>query len=168
MDPRELMLSSFVFGAAAYVETDYWVKIDGDTYFTDDRDVFLDRHFDYDVAGHKWRYTKPGKWIAELDDWADTNDLDGDDYLPEESRREAINSRRYGHKRIASWICMHKTDFSIEAASYAGDRLPVPSHDTFMWYMAERLPDRNWCWHNYKHMGAGTHTNINVIKESVK
>jgi hypothetical protein len=166
--PRELMLSAFVFGAAAYVETDYWVKIDSDTFFTDNRDVFLDRHFNYDVAGHKWRYTKPGKWITELDDWADAEDLDGDDYLAEDIRPEAIKSKRYGHKRIASWICMHKTEFTIEIAGHAKERLPVPSHDTYNWYMATRLPDRQWCWHNYKSMGAGTHTNIKVIRDRVK
>ena len=164
---RELMLSAFVFGAAAYVETPYWIKIDGDAYFSNKDNAILDHFYDHDIAGHKWRYSKPGKWICELDDWAETKDIDGDVYLDEKQRIEATNSRRYGHKRIASFFCMHKTDFVIEAAALAGERLPVPSHDTYLWYMAERLPDRSWCWHNMKKLGIGNHTDINMLKEIV-
>lgn len=166
---RELMLSAFVFGSAALVQTPYFVKIDGDTYFSGSQDVFLEHHFNYDIAGHKWRYSKPGKWLVELDEWAEQNDIDGECYLKDDKQREeATKSHRYGHKRIASWICLHKTSFIIEVAHLAGDRLPVASHDTYCWYMAERLPDRKWCWHNFKKMAAGTHTNIEVIKEAVK
>ncbi len=164
---RELMLSSFVFGAAAFVNTPYWIKIDGDAYFGNKEDAVLDHFYNYDIAAHKWRYTKPGKWICELDDWAETNDLDGDVYLDEKQRIEATNSRRYGHKRIASFFCMHKTDFSVEAAALAGTRLPVPSHDTYMWYLGERLPDRSWCWHNMKKLGINNNTDLASLKEIV-
>jgi hypothetical protein len=165
--PRELMLSSFVFGAAAYVETPYWIKIDGDAYFSNKADALLDHFFEYDIAAHKWRYTKPGKWICELDDWAETNDIDGDVFLDEKQRVEATNSHRYGHKRFASFFCLHKTEFVIEAASLAGNRLPVPSHDTYLWYMSTRLPDRKWCWHNFKKMGISNNTDLASLKEIV-
>ena len=164
---REMMLSSFILGVKDHVKTPYLVKIDGDAYFSDKQDVFLDHHFEYDLAGHKWKYTKPGKWIAELDDWADSIDLDGDIYLSDEQREEAILSRRYGHRRIASWICMHRTDLVTESATYVGDRLPIPSHDTFIWYFCNRMPDRRWCWHNYKKCGAGNQTDLNKLKEIV-
>lgn len=164
---RELMLSSFVFGAAAFVETPYWIKIDGDAYFSNKDDAILDHFFEHDIAGHKWRYTKPGKWICELDDWAETNDIDGEVYLDEKQRVEATNSHRYGHKRFASFFCMHKTDFVVEAAALAGNRLPVASHDTYLWYMSTRLPDRKWCWHNFKKMGISNNTDLTTLKEIV-
>ena len=168
---RELMLSAFVLGAPAVVETPYCVKIDCDTFFLDEQDVFADHHFTYDVAGHKWRYTKPGEWIAGLDDWCEKNKIPGNPYLNKAGREEALKSKRFGHPRIASWICLHKTSFLLEIAGIVADhggRLPVPSHDTFVWYMAQRLPDKCWAWHNFKKNGAGTHTNLEVIKERVK
>jgi hypothetical protein len=164
---RELMLSAFVFGAAAYVETPYWIKIDGDAYFSNKEDAILDHFFNYDIAGHKWRYSKPGSWLCKLDDWAEANDVEGEIYLDEKQRIEATNSHRYGHKRFASFFCLHKTEFVIEAASLAGEKLPVPSHDTYLWYMATRLPERNWCWHNFKKLGINNNTDLNSLKEIV-
>lgn len=167
---RELMLSAFVLGAPAVVETPYCVKIDCDTFFLDEQDVFGEHHFKYDVAGHKWRYTKPGNWIAELDDWCEKNKIPGNAYLNGKGRDDAKAAKRFGHPRIASWICLQRTDFLVELASIianTGDRLPVPSHDTFVWYMAQRLPNRAWAWHNFKKCGAGTHTSLDVIKERV-
>lgn len=165
---RELMLSSFVLGVPKEVETPYWVKIDADAYFCDDKDIILDHFYEYDLAGHKWKYTKPGQWICDLDDWAFEEDLDGDAYLAEDKRVEASESKRYGHRRIASFFCMHKTEFTKEVADMlGGSKLPVPSHDTLLWYLAERLPDRKWCWHSYKKLGCGNHTKYPVLKEIV-
>lgn len=164
---RELMLSAFVLGAPRLVETPYWVKLDADSFFLDDQDVFLDHMFDYDLAGHKWNYTKPGRWLAELDDWAQENELPGHNYLAPQNRALATSSRRYGHHRIASWICLHKTDFTIRAASYLKERLPVPSHDTYFWYLAERIPEFKWCWHNFKRRGAGTATQLEKIQQRI-
>jgi hypothetical protein len=164
---RELMLSSFVFGAAAYVNTPYWIKIDGDAYFGNKDDCLLEHFWDYDVVGHKWHYSRPGAWIPILDDWAEANDIDGDAYLDEKQRIEATNSRRYGHKRFASYFCLHKTEFTIEAANLAGDRLPVPSHDTYLWYLATRLPTCKWAQHHFKRLGINNSTDINKLKEVV-
>lgn len=164
---RELMLSAFVLGAPFEVDTPYWLKIDGDAYFTNDDDVILDHFYEYDLAGHKWKYTKPGQWIADLDYWAFNTDVEGDDYLTEEQREEAVKSKRFGHKRIASFVCLHNTEFTKEAAELAGNKLPVPSHDTYLWYMAERLPGRKWCWHSYKKLGCGNQTNITKLRDIV-
>ena len=165
--PRELMLSAFVLGAPKVVKTPYWVKLDVDTFFSNADDVFSEDMFQYDIAGHGWKYTKPGKWIVELDDWAESIDLAGDVYLDNEKRDEAIRQRGFGHRRLISWICLHKRDFTEEAAEYAGTRLPVPSHDTYLWYMAQRLPDRKWCQHNLKKRGICTHTNIKALRERI-
>ena len=164
---RELMLSCFVIGAHKEVETPYWIKIDADAYFNNDQDIILDHFYEYDLAGHKWKYTKPGQWICDLDDWAFEEDIDGDAYLSEEKREEASKSKRFGHKRIASFFCLHNTEFTKEVAEFVKDKLPVPSHDTFLWYMAERMPDKKWCWHSYKHLGCGNNTKLDVLKEIV-
>ena len=165
---RELMLSAFVIGAPKEVETPYWLKMDADAYFTDSQDCILPHFYDYDLSGHKWRYTKSPtgeSWIDRLDLWSEDKDIDGDIYLNEEERIKSYKHRRYGHKRIASFVCLHKTEFSREAAEYIDDKLPVPSHDTYMWYIANRLPDRKWCWHNFKKLGVRNHTDINKLKE---
>jgi len=167
---RELMLSAFVLGAPWEVETPYWLKIDADAYFCDDQDIILDHFYEYDLAGHKWRYTKSpnnSSWLATLDSWAEDKDIDGNNYLNEEQTIESYKQKRYGHKRIASFVCLHNTEFTREAAEYAGDKLPVPSHDTYMWYLAERLPDRKWCWHNFKKLGVRNHTDLIKLKELV-
>jgi len=143
------------------------LKIDADAYFCDGQDIILDHFYEHDLAGHKWKYTKPGKWICDLDDWAFDEDLDGDAYLSEDKRKEAEASKRYGHRRIASFVCLHNTEFTKEASEFVKDRMPVPSHDTYFWYMAERLPNRKWCWHSFKKLGCGNQTNIDKLKDVV-
>lgn len=162
---RELMLSAFVLGAPKVVKTNYWLKLDVDAYFNDDQDLILEHFYNYDLAGHKWKYTKPGKWICDLDDWALDEDLDGDSYLNNDQRQEAISSKRYGHRRIASYCCLHNTEFTKEAMEYAKNKLPVPSHDTYLWYIAERMPDRKWCWHSYKKLGCNNNTNLESLRK---
>lgn len=167
---RELMLSAFVLKAPYEVDTPYWLKIDADAYFCDSQDVILDHFYEYDLAGHKWRYTKSpnnSSWLAMLDSWSEDKDIDGDNYLNEEETIESYKQKRYGHKRIASFVCLHNTEFTKEAAEYVDNKLPVPSHDTYMWYLAERLPDRKWCWHNFKKLGVRNHTNIDKLRELV-
>ena len=165
---RETMLSAFVMGAPNEVTTTHWVKIDCDSYFTTDEDLFDRGMFNYDIAGHKWRYTKPGSWLVELDDWAESK-VPGMRYLQSDEEIESAKAqKRYGHRRVASWVMLHRVDFCKEVLEYIDDRLPVPSHDTFMWYMADRLPKRKWCWKNWKGLGAGTHTNIKVIREAIE
>lgn len=161
---RELMLSSFVLGTAIHVKTPYWVKIDSDAFFVNDIDVFNEEHLKYDISASSWHYTKPGHWLSDLDNWASKNSIPGENILktPEEIK-EAIKSRRYGHKRIASFICLHKTSFTVEAAIAAGSRLPVPSHDTYMWYYAFRT-NKKIDRFKVKKKGCLNNTNINKIR----
>lgn len=168
---REIMLSSFVFGAAHYVKTSHWVKIDCDAYFTDTRDLFSTKSFSREIVGCKWGYTKPGKWIAELDDWANGIGYPGSPYL-QGNRNNAIRQKRFGHPRIASWICLHKSSFVREAAQLAidhsGGRLPVPSHDTYLWYLAERNPHYSYARIRFKNMGATNNTRLSKIKADLE
>jgi hypothetical protein len=33
--------------------------------------------------------------------------------------------------------------------------------------MATRLPERSWCWHNFKKLGVNNNTDLNSLKEIV-
>ncbi|GAG81937.1 unnamed protein product, partial [marine sediment metagenome] len=66
---REEMLSAFVFGTAEHVKTDYWLKLDADSYATDDREFVTDEMKQYAFCGHKWGYSRPDH-IRQLDEWA--------------------------------------------------------------------------------------------------
>jgi hypothetical protein len=131
---RELMLSSFVLGAAKVVTEPYFVKIDADTYFTDTQDVFLPEDFEADLCAHPWGYTKPGWWVEKLKCWSTKSEYTGTTTATE----KAFNPR------IISWCCLHKTEFVKRAAIAAGDRLPVPSHDTYLWFVANIFEDCKW------------------------
>jgi len=158
---RELMLSSFVLGSK-YIKTKYWVKIDADTFFVNSKDVFCDDDFKYDLVGHRWGYTKPAKWLNILEEWAESNSIPGERRFLEEIP-EGKNT--YGHKRIASFFCLHSTDFTNEASLLAGKRLPIPSHDTYLWYMANRLQNRSWKRKNFKKLGVGTNSRYRRISK---
>lgn len=161
---RELILSSFVLGSAVAVSSPYWVKLDCDVVFTSDRDIFGDNDFDYDLSSQRWGYTKPAYWIDELNKWAESLDLPGEPLLLEKN----FNLKSIGHKRIISRVCLHKSDFVKECAEIAGDRLPIPSHDTYLWYMAERLPHRRWKASNLMKSGWSHRCTTGGVKAELK
>jgi len=142
---RELMLSSFILGIKENVKTPYYVKLDCDTYFTDDRDVFTENDLKYDIVGHKWGYTKPGWWISKL-----------------EGTPIDLKETRRNHNRIASFCCLHQTDFVVKVAEKYGKRLPIPSHDTLLWWES-----KNWLGKNLKKLGVNNNTNWKKIREAV-
>jgi hypothetical protein len=123
---RELILSSFILGHN-FIKTEYSVKLDADTYFTDSRDIFDEDDFKQDLVSHKWGYTKPGYWIDQLDNFFNGTDKPID-----------LNKLLVKHKRIQSICCLQKTSMLREIADCVGDRLPVPSHDTVLWYYANK------------------------------
>lgn len=151
---RELMLSSFILGVD-YVKTPYYVKIDADTCFTNTADVFGGDDFDYDIVSHKWHYTKPGWWIDAIDAW-----LDGKKYEGEKKPGTKKD------KRIQSICCLHKTSFVDELKNKCGQRLPVPSHDTLVWYYAEKT-GRKWKGKNLKKYGVDHTPRWKTIREVV-
>jgi hypothetical protein len=136
---RERMLSAFVFGAARDVRTTYWLKIDADAFATDNSEIVTPDMVDYVLCGHKWGYSF-AKHIKPLVEWANAHPVfaattEKDFYNPAN-----VDGRRYNHKRIASYVCFHKSEFVRIAADLAGGkRMPIPSHDTYLWYVADRL-----------------------------
>ena len=163
---RERMLSAFVLGAARDVKTEYWMKLDSDSFAMDYTPLLDDEMANYDITGHKWGYTKPGRWISELDKWAEKiPEFKGTKNIFDAKR---LDGNRYGHERVASYIQFHRSDFVRLAASMAGNRLPVPSHDTYLWYVAARLgrPIRR---HNFKrYKGMSNKTGLERLKEKIR
>ncbi len=81
------------------------------------------------------------KWLVQLEKWADAHaDLkDTKSVLPKENYDKWLKEKRGSFPRIASFVCVHNTEFSRQISNYFTDNLPVPSHDTYTWYMALRL-----------------------------
>lgn len=129
---REKMLSAFVFGPAKDVKTKYWLKIDCDAYATDDRAILKEEMKDFDIVGHKWSYTKPFEWINTLNKWS----VDKNFNFTHTIDQKQISKHRYYHQRTNSFVQLHSTEFIKEAAQIAGDKLPIPSQDTFLWYIS--------------------------------
>jgi hypothetical protein len=163
---REKMLSSFVFGAARDVKTKYWLKLDADAFFTDKRPMLDEGMLDYVICGHKWGYTKPGTWINDLDEWAKTIKI----FEKTKNIFNPINlgTKRYIHERTASYVQLHQTEFTKFAAALCdGGRLPVPSHDTYLWYVAARL-NLPIMRHNFKrHRGVTNVPRLDKLKRSI-
>lgn len=154
---RELMLSCFVLGTALSVKEDYFVKLDADTYFTDSQDVFAEDDFKHDLFSHSWGYTKPGWWIDKMDAFVCGKKHNGN---------KADKGRR-GAKRIQSICCLHKTEFVRRCAKVAGSRLPIPSHDTYLWYMAENFKDCSWGSRKLYRNGVGHNSRFKGIRENI-
>jgi len=143
---REFCFYTFVKQVPYEIDTPLWVKIDADSapkpeiwngygyLFNWDRGTRKS-----DLTANKWGYTKPGQWLLDLDDWAVSNFVNTPRLFGEVPRETLAKSKRYGHARIASFVCVHNTKFTKEAAKYVKDRLPVPSHDTFLWFVATKL-----------------------------
>ena len=138
---REEMLSAFVFGSAEHVKTDYWLKLDADSYATDDRPFIDESMKQYAFCGHKWRYSRP-EHIKALDEWAKTH------WKPKLKRAkpminegDTVKNRFYHNtKRTISFIQLHKLRFTKFCVSLLRERkLPAPTQDTFMFYVANRF-----------------------------
>jgi hypothetical protein len=126
---RERMLSAFVFGAAEYVETDYWMKLDGDA--TPVAPWIWPDYSNHTIVGHKCGYTKTkgenvaGHFLNHLD-----AHKGGEPAFP------VIEGKTHRHQRLASYCWIERADFTRQLAEWCGDRLPVPSHDTTACYYA--------------------------------
>lgn len=152
---RELILSSFIFGME-HVDTEFAVKMDSDTYFTNSNDVFDEDDFLYDLVSHRWGYTKPGYWITQLDNYFYDLDATVD-----------VNMGSIGHKRIQSICCLQRVNFVKDVANRCGSRLIVPSHDTTLWYYADKLDEYKWKRKNLRRHGVGHNSRWKTIRESI-
>ena len=136
-DQRERMLSAFVFGTARDVQTKYWVKMDADAFATDDSPLLVPDMMKNVIAGHRWGYSF-AKHMGPLIDWANAHpafkETPTDVFDPTKAE-----GRKYWHPRVASFVQFHQSEFVRMAAAMAGARLPVPSHDTYLWYVANRI-----------------------------
>ncbi len=145
---RYKMLSGFIYIPSIYVKTPYWLKLDTDTVATG-QDNWIDSDWFNDnpaIVSQRWTFTKPPDQMMKLDAWVESNK----DKLPELTSKEPLNlipkpgASRVGHKRIISWCSFFNTEFTAYCAQAArltcGDyKLPVPSQDGFVWYVAKRL-----------------------------
>lgn len=138
---REEMLSAFVFGTAENVQTDYWLKIDADSYATNDTPFITDEMKKFAFCGHKWSYSKV-EHIKQLDEWAKghwKHKLKNAKPMISEGR---IDGTRFFHntKRTISFIQLHKTKFTKFCVKLLRERkLPAPTQDTFCFYIANRF-----------------------------
>lgn len=138
---REEMLSAFVFGTAENVKTEYWLKLDADSYATDNRPFITDYMKTFAFCGHKWSYSRPDH-IRKFDNFAKLHwkrKLKNAKPMIEEGR---IEGNRFYHnvKRTISFIQLHKTKFTKFCVGLLRERrLPAPTQDTFMFFVANRF-----------------------------
>ena len=173
-DHRELMLSAFVSGTAQYVQTDYWLKLDADSYATDFKPLYSDDMKKFDYCGHKWGYSRPDH-IKALDKWAKGHwrgKLKKASPMIEDGR---IENKRFYHnkKRTISFIQLHKTKFTKFCVKLCRERrLPAPTQDTFMFFVCDRF-DPHLAGHaNFKKNHGFTQGNgrrgVDAIREKLK
>lgn len=159
---RELMLSAFVLGTAEFVQEDHFCKLDADTYFVNDQDVFEPEHFKLDLYSHSWGYTKPAWWLDKMESFVSVSH--------KEWNGDTSNINRFNHKRIQSVCCLHKTEFVRIAANLSNaidSRLPIPSHDTYLWYLADYMDDRSWGSSKLYRNGVEHSSRFKSIRESI-
>lgn len=142
---RERMLSGFVYVPRVAVRTKWWCKIDTDAVCLR-RDTWPDpQWFAPDERGREpvvvaspWNYTKGVGWIAALEKWGD-----GTPHIKDFPRLNIPNDpthMRVPHPRWCSWNSFYHTAWSVSVDQIVpGGKLPVPSQDTYHWYVAERM-----------------------------
>lgn len=141
---RENMLAPFVLDAPFAVQTPWLLKLDVDTIamradpnWCSDQIVAPQHKGNAPVlAAHRWGYTKPGRWILELDKWAASIPTLANQ--PPLNLRQAPGSMIISHPRFTSWCFFGRVDWCRTIAGLCGFKLPVPSHDTYTWYCAAR------------------------------
>jgi len=140
-DHREEMLSAFVFGTAENVKTDYWLKLDADSYATNDKPLYEEDMKKFAYCGHRWSYSRPDH-IRGLDEWAAGHwrrKLKNAGPMIKEGRTEK-NRFYHNTKRTISFIQLHKLKFTKFCVSLLRERrLPVPTQDTFMFFVCNRF-----------------------------
>lgn len=139
-----LMYNAMVYGVAKDVTTGYWLKLNQDVVFHDRSDLFTEESFKYEIFGLKYNATDHGN-IAKLDEWGTS--LPGSNILTPQQRLD-IAEVPYKYERVSPWLCLYKSRFVKMAASLT-PTLPIPSDDTYLWYVAHRL-GLPWGWSKYR------------------
>jgi hypothetical protein len=141
---RERMLNSLVRVPAMQVQTTWYLKLDADTFATRTSQWLDDRWFQqtFDAGppayvASPWGYTKPADAIARLDDWGDqVEELRA---FPRLNLPVVEGSSLVRHSRMISRVFFGNTAWTRRVASFAPQRLPCPSQDTYLWYCAARM-----------------------------
>lgn len=169
---REEMLSAFILGTAKHVKTNYWLKLDADSFATDYSPIVDDSMKDFVFCGHKWGYSW-AEHIKKLDEWSKNHgkrQIRNAKPMYDPSR---VKGRRFYHdkKRTISFVQLQQTRFTRWCAKMAGwKRLPVPSHDTYMFYIADRF-ENQYLTKNFKKFHGfdqGKGSDIESIKRKIK
>jgi hypothetical protein len=157
---REKMLTSFIVIPPDVVETEWFLKLDTDTYATNDSPWIDEKWFDdVVIVSNPWGYTKPANAIDILDEWGDK--IDPIKNYPRLNIHGDIGSKRVRHKRIASWVYFCKTNWAKGISNFVKIdgcyKLPIPSQDTYSFYCSKRM-GKNIKRIRFKQMG-WTHSN---------
>lgn len=159
---REEMLSAFVYGPAKDVKTEYWMKLDADSYATNYKPLVEDFMKKYDAfIGHKWSYSRP-EHIKQLDAWAKGHwQKKLKNFTPMITQGKIDGNRFYhNNRRTISFIQLHKTKFSRFCIRLVnGEKLPCPSHDTYYYYIAQVFNPTAMAIHNFKKCNGFTQGN---------
>ena len=161
---RERMLTGFVYMPPQHVQTTWWMKIDTDAIALHaDRSWLPSEWFvdaDTMVVAPPWHYTKAKPGGQDIANWVEQLESFGDVALPGFERlnlAERIRGNKAIFPRFCSWLSFYRTSWTHAVASFARThcgpyRLPVPSQDTYHWYMCQRGPWR-WRKENMKSFG---------------
>jgi hypothetical protein len=108
----------------------------------------------YAFCGHKWSYSRVSH-IRQLDEWAKGHwkgKLKKAPPMITEGRIDENKNRFYHNtKRTISFIQLHKTKFTKFCIKLLSDRkLPAPTQDTFMFYVANRFDPHTVGTKNFK------------------
>lgn len=146
---RYQMLAGFVHIPASLVQTPYFLKLDTDVVATGQDDWINPEWFEDKpaIVSHRWSFTKPPDQIIQLDKWASLypQQLSAiSAFPPLDLKPEKPDADRVGHARIISWCGFFEKEFTRSCAAMANTtvglfKLPVPSQDGFMFYVAKRM-----------------------------
>jgi len=168
---REEMLSAFVYGPARDVKTEFWMKLDADSYAINNKPLIEDFMKKYDAfIGHKWSYSRP-EHIKKLDEWAKNHWQKKLKMFKPMIEQGKIDGNRFYHKnrRTISFIQLHKTKFSRFCIKLVnGEKLPCPSHDTYYYYVAQVFNPEAMATHNFKKNNGFTQGNGKLGVEHIK
>lgn len=164
---REKMLTALTLLPGRCVETEWFLKLDTDAVATGRADWIEREWFDLvpTFISNPWGYTKPADAIDRLDDWGDTNALSSYKRLnlPYPER-----SNKVKHRRIISWLMFVNTEWNNRnVLPLIGEKLPVPSQDTLLWYIAKRRR-QTYLTVKFKEKGWSHLCGLNKIRRTVR
>lgn len=137
---REKMLAGLVLDGPAFIQKHlpncrYYLKLDTDCISTG-HPVWISPEWFVDspaIIAPRWGYSKPAGMLDELDRWALNTPLAAGPPVI----RNVVGAVAK-HRRFISYCQFGNVDWTCEMAKLAGDRLPVPSQDTFLSYCVAR------------------------------